>query len=74
MRSRPGFLLCTKSVKRRVTGGGRHQPANTKKRPSIKGGTMTRVMVEDGKSCTVAAKGTNPEGEPVNNVFFLERQ
>jgi hypothetical protein len=52
--------------------------ANTTERTDKKNGkvvqTLTRTMAKDGKSFTVAVKGTNPKGEPVNNLMVFEKQ
>jgi hypothetical protein len=51
---------------------------NTQERTDKKAGkvvqTLTRVMAKDGKSLTVTVKGTNPKGEPVNNVLLFEKE
>jgi len=36
--------------------------------------TLTRTIAKDGKSFTVATKGTNPKGEPINNMTVFEKQ
>ena len=36
--------------------------------------TLTRKMSSDGKSFTVTVKGTNPQGQPVNNVLVFAKQ
>ena len=36
--------------------------------------TLTRAIAKDGKSFTVAVKGTNPKGEPVNNMMVFDKQ
>jgi len=36
--------------------------------------TLTRVVSQDGKTMTVTTKGTNPQGQPVNNVVVWEKQ
>jgi hypothetical protein len=36
--------------------------------------TLTRVVSQDGKTMTVTAKGTNAQGQTVNNVAFWEKQ
>jgi hypothetical protein len=36
--------------------------------------TLTRVVAKNGKSFTVTVKGTNPKGEPINNVLVFEKQ
>jgi hypothetical protein len=36
--------------------------------------TYKRVVAKNGKTFTVEIKGTNPKGEPFNNVLVFERQ
>ena len=36
--------------------------------------TLTRVVAKDGKSFTVAVKGTTPKGEPLNNQLVFDKQ
>ncbi|HET7220724.1 MAG TPA: hypothetical protein VFJ02_21875 [Vicinamibacterales bacterium] len=36
--------------------------------------TYTRVVSKDGKTMTVTVKGTNAQGQPVNNVVVFEKQ
>jgi hypothetical protein len=52
--------------------------ARTTKRTDKKGGkvvmTFTRKVSSDGKMLTVTIKGTNPKGQPVNNVVMLAKQ
>jgi hypothetical protein len=36
--------------------------------------TLTRVVSQDGKTMTVTAKGTNAQGQTVNNVAVWEKQ
>jgi glycerate-2-kinase len=36
--------------------------------------TYTRVVSKDGKTMTVTIKGTNAEGQPVNNVVVFEKK
>jgi hypothetical protein len=36
--------------------------------------TLTRVVSQDGKTMTVTAKGTNAQGQTVNNVTVWEKQ
>lgn len=52
--------------------------ANTTVRTDKKDGkvvaTLTRVVAKDGKSFTVAVKGTTPKGEPVNNMLVWDKQ
>ena len=36
--------------------------------------TMTRVVAKDGKSMTVAIKGKNAKGEPVDNLLWFDKQ
>ena len=36
--------------------------------------TYTRVIARDGKSFTVAVKGKNPKGEPVDNMLWFDKQ
>ena len=36
--------------------------------------TFTRKVSSDGKTLTVTVKGTNPKGQPVNNVVILAKQ
>lgn len=35
--------------------------------------TYTRVVSKDGKTMTVTVKGTNAQGQPVNNVIVFEK-
>ena len=37
-------------------------------------GTLTRVMSADGQSMTNTFKGTNPQGQAVNNVIVFDKQ
>ena len=37
-------------------------------------GTLTRVMSADGKSFTATVKGTNDQGQAINNVVVYEKQ
>jgi hypothetical protein len=52
--------------------------ARTLERTDKKGdkvvGTLTRVVSEDGKTMTVTLKGTNAQGQAVNNVTVWEKQ
>jgi hypothetical protein len=52
--------------------------ARTTVRTDKKGGkvvmTFTRKVSSDGKMLTVTIKGTNPKGQPVNNVVMLAKQ
>jgi hypothetical protein len=52
--------------------------ASTSVRTDKKGGkvvqTLTRKMSSDGKSFSVTVKGTNPKGEPFNNVLVFVKQ
>ena len=52
--------------------------ANTTERTDKKGGkvvaTFTRKVSSDGKTLTVTHKGTNAQGQPVNNLIVLEKQ
>jgi hypothetical protein len=52
--------------------------ARTLERTDKKGdkvvGTLTRVVSEDGKTMTVTLKGTNAQGQAVNNVIVWEKQ
>ena len=52
--------------------------ALTTVRTDKKGGkvvqTLTRKIAKDGKTSTVTVKGTNPKGEPVNNLLVFEKQ
>jgi hypothetical protein len=52
--------------------------ASTSERTDKKGGkvvqTLTRKMSSDGKSFTVAVKGTNPQGQPVNHMLVFMKQ
>ena len=52
--------------------------ASTSERTDKKGGkvvqTLTRKMSKGGKSFTVTVKGTNPQGQPVNNVLVFAKQ
>jgi hypothetical protein len=36
--------------------------------------TLTRVVAQDGKTMTVTGKGTNAQGQPVNNVVVFDKQ
>jgi hypothetical protein len=36
--------------------------------------TLTRVVSADGKTMTVTVKGTNAQGQPVNNVIVFDKQ
>src|SRR4029434_6248880 len=36
--------------------------------------TLTRVVSQDGKTMTVTVKGTNAQGQAVNNVLVLDKQ
>jgi hypothetical protein len=36
--------------------------------------TLRRVVSRDGKTMTVTTKGTNAEGQPVNNVIVFDKQ
>jgi hypothetical protein len=51
--------------------------AYTSERVDSKGGkatmTYTRVVSNDGKTMTVTIKGTNAQGQPVNNVVVFEK-
>ncbi len=50
----------------------------TTERTDKKGGkvtvTLTRVVSQDGKTMTVTVRGTNPQGQAVNNVIVFEKQ
>jgi hypothetical protein len=52
--------------------------ARTTVRTDKKGGkaaqTITRVVSQDGKTMTATVKGTNAQGQPVNNVVVFEKQ
>jgi len=52
--------------------------ANTSERTDSKNGkvvqTFTRVVSKDGKTMTVTIKGTNAQGQPVNNVVVFEKR
>ena len=52
--------------------------ARTSERTDKKAGkvvqTFTRVVSADGKTMTVTIKGTNAEGQPMNNVVVFEKQ
>ena len=52
--------------------------ATTVERTDKKGGkvvqTITRVVSADGKSMTITTKGTNAQGQAVNNVGVYEKQ
>jgi hypothetical protein len=52
--------------------------ARTTERTDKKGGkvtvTLTRVVAQDGKTMTVTVRGTNPQGQAVNNVLVFEKQ
>ena len=51
--------------------------ANTSERTDSKGGkavqTFSRVVSKDGKTMTVTIKGTNAQGQAVNNVVVFEK-
>ena len=36
--------------------------------------TIARVVSQDGKTMTATVKGTNPQGQPTNNVVVFEKQ
>jgi hypothetical protein len=50
---------------------------HTSERTDSRGGkvvqTYTRVLSKDGKTMTVTIKGTNAQGQPVNNVVVFEK-
>jgi hypothetical protein len=52
--------------------------ANTTERTDKKGDkvatTLRRVVAQDGKTMTVTTKGTNAEGQAVNNVIVFDKQ
>ena len=52
--------------------------ARTTVRTDKKGGTVAqtlrRVVSKDGKTMTVTTKGTNAQGQAVNNVALFEKQ
>jgi hypothetical protein len=52
--------------------------ARTTERTDKKGDTVvltyTRVVSEDGKTMTVTVKGTNAQGQPVDNIAVFEKQ
>ena len=52
--------------------------ARTTERTNKKGetvvGTITQVLSEDGKTMTATVKGTNAQGQAVNNVTVWEKQ
>ena len=52
--------------------------ARTTVRTDKKGGTVVqtlrRVVSKDGKTMTVTTKGTNAQGQAVNNVALFEKQ
>jgi hypothetical protein len=52
--------------------------ARTTVRTDKKGGaavqTLRRVVSKDGKTMTVTTKGTNAQGQAVNNVAMFEKQ
>ena len=52
--------------------------ASTSERTDSKGGkavqTLIRVVSKDGKTMTVTIKGTNAQGQAVNNVVVFEKQ
>jgi hypothetical protein len=56
----------------------RRVDANTTVRTDKKDGkvvqTLTRTVSKDGKSFTVAVKGTNAKGEPINHMLLFEKQ
>ncbi len=56
----------------------RRVDANTTVRTDKKDGkvvqTLTRTIAKDGKSFTVAVKGTNAKGEPINHMLLFEKQ
>jgi hypothetical protein len=51
--------------------------ANTSERTDSKGGkavqTLVRVVSKDGKTMTVTVKGSNAQGQAVNNVVVFEK-
>jgi len=55
----------------------KHVDANTSERTDSKGGkavqTFVRVVSTDGKTMTVTIKGTNAQGQAVNNVVVFEK-
>jgi hypothetical protein len=52
--------------------------SHTTERTDKKGGkvvtTLKRVVSKDGKTMTVTTKGTNAEGQPVNNVIVFDKE
>ena len=52
--------------------------ARTTERTDKKGAkviqTLRRVVSQDGKTMTVTTKGTNPQGQAMNNVAVFDRQ
>ena len=52
--------------------------ARTTERTDKKGGkvaqTLTRVVAQDGKTMTVTSKGTNAQGQAMNNVVVFDKQ
>ena len=36
--------------------------------------TLTRVVAQDGKTMTVTSKGTNAQGQAMNNVVVFDKQ
>ena len=52
--------------------------ANTTERTDKKGGkvatNLKRVVSQDGKTMTVTTKGTNAEGQAVNNIIVFDKQ
>lgn len=52
--------------------------SHTTERTDKRGGkvvqTLHRVVSKDGKTLTTTTKGTNPQGQPVNNVAVFEKQ
>jgi hypothetical protein len=56
----------------------KRRDARTTERTDKKGGkvvqVLTRVVSVDGKTMTVTLKGTNPQGQAVNNVIVFDKQ
>ena len=46
----------------------------TEKRAGKVVGTGTRVLSKDGKMLTISVKGTNPKGQPVENILVFDKR
>ena len=51
-----------------------HTTARTDKKEGKVIQTLTRVVSQDGKTMTVTVKGTNAQGQVVNNVIVFDKQ